>query len=427
MKFAYPLFPSSLSVTAFILYISASHNNNLMCTHAAFVSNPIPTINRVSVNKSYSHLKAKKSDEDDKEDQKMPSWWIPSQQPESATRRERLVRMNEEMLRFAQGIELQNLRSDISALKDNLRWALATDDIQCIIDLTAAIQEAEDRDPELVYKKALQNIADANDMSVSKKYSVISKNTKEALSARNYIPRLNMEGLWLGSFGGAGSQLVNVTYTGDTLIATKVTEDDWIPRGEVVFRSDLGPKLLAADKMSKQLRPIALSGSAASKFGTQYLERYGGEGIVSEDGSRNEKFVEGQLIMFDGYFSFLWLPSKQHVFFSRPNPELTIHMLRDTISVEDEVQNMREHLTKCFDKNIETAFMRPRTNERPEPFRRILREGDLDAAKKQSTSLETLLPKKENEGYSKFSFWAFHKWKNYIDNVLNGKTDFNNA
>lgn len=145
-----------------------------------------------------------KSD-DDKETEKdkssnLPSWYLPSNdKSESPERRERLVRIFEEMQRFTHDAnELRNLRSDIASLKENKKWALATDDIQRAIDLTNAIDKAQEKDPEVVYSKALQKIVNAQSMNVSKKYKLLPKYTEEAMIARKYIPRLNMDGLWLG-------------------------------------------------------------------------------------------------------------------------------------------------------------------------------------------------------------------------------------
>jgi hypothetical protein len=146
------------------------------------------------------HAKKEENDQknNDNDDENLPSWYLPSDHPESAKRRQRLVRFQEEMMRFKHGTELENLRTDLVSMKENLKWALATDDIGRIIDLTAAIEKAQEKDPEFVYARALRKIDDAQKMNVSKKYHVLPKITEEALSARQHIPRLNMEGLWLG-------------------------------------------------------------------------------------------------------------------------------------------------------------------------------------------------------------------------------------
>ena len=129
---------------------------------------------------------------------KLPSWWFPSQTPESEARQERILEEIENMKRFAQGKELEELISDVNSMKINLKYALATDDITRIISLKKAIRDAENRNPEIVYERALRKIEKAKTMHVKKKYRVIAKYSKQAEAARVFIPRLNMEGLWVG-------------------------------------------------------------------------------------------------------------------------------------------------------------------------------------------------------------------------------------
>jgi hypothetical protein len=398
-------------------------------------------------NKNKNNKKSNNS-ESSQQNKKDEMIWLPSQHPDSANRIARLMKEQEGIDRFPQTLEdLQSLRSDIATLKNNLKWALYTDDIHRIMALRMAIEKKEREDPDLVYAKALQKIIDARDMRVHKKYETIKKYTEEAEMARKFIPRLNLEGLWVGNYGEHGSELVNITYSGDTLIATKVTGDKHVPRKEITFRADLGPKL-DNDKSSKDTKPLApiqLTGTMASKWGTGKLERYPGEGQVSAEGFKNEQFVEGQLIMFDGYFSFLWVPTKHHVFFSRPNPQLTLHLMRDIISEEDEVQNMKDHIGRCYEKDISDAFIRPKpVKESPEPFRRIHREIDLVSVMEEkddgvivdspnpSFPFQFPIPPNPTTDASmgkNFKFWAVQKWRNYIDLVMkdaDGFAGFNN-
>jgi hypothetical protein len=113
--------------------------------------------------------------------------------------------------------------------------------------------------------------------------------------------------------------MINVTYVGDTLVAVKVTGDKNVPRGEVTFKADLTPTSVKRfrsgdyvnkDELSKPLEPITLTEKAASKWGTQQLPRYRGTGQVAEEGFRNNRWMDGQLIIIgDDYFSFAWVVS----------------------------------------------------------------------------------------------------------------------
>jgi hypothetical protein len=84
---------------------------------------------------------------------------------------------------------------------------------------------------------------------------------------------------------------------------------------------------------------------------------------------------------------------------------------------------MRNHVSKCFDKNIDEAFIRPSNDGATplDPFRRIAREADLAAAKEETQILYNEIPVREIRQESDKihqSFWDFHKWMNYIDKAL---------
>jgi hypothetical protein len=209
--------------------------------------------------------------------------------------------------------------------------------------------------------------------------------------------------------------MINVTYSGDTIIATKVTGDKNVPRGTVSFKADLSP----LNQSSKKLSPISLSSGAASKWGIDKLARFVGQGQIAKEGFIDSKYVDGQFIMFDKHFSFVWIPTRHHVFFGRPSPEVTLRMLRDTISKEDEVENMRDHLEQCVDMDMTTSIARSLSQTQDIAFRRIRREKELKQLEKKAVANE--LPA---IGFA--DVFNVNKWKNYINEVLNAddkKTD----
>jgi hypothetical protein len=65
--------------------------------------------------------------------------------------------------------------------------------------------------------------------------------------------------------------MINVTYSGDQLIAYKVTGDKNIPRGHVTFTADLSPPGYSSslDSETVALDPIVLSDGSAKKWGTK--------------------------------------------------------------------------------------------------------------------------------------------------------------
>ena len=89
---------------------------------------------------------------------------------------------------------------------------------------------------------------------------------------------------------------------------------------------------------------------------------------------------------------------------------MTLRLLRDTISKEDEVENMRNHITRCFDMDMTTCIARQQDPTNFEPIRRISRQEELDEAEKEVT-----------ESKSKNVFSQLSKWRKYIDQALDSQ------
>lgn len=306
--------------------------------------------------------------------------------------------------RFATGKQLKLLRSDLEALRENLNWAKKVNDEARVAELTQAIRNGEKRDPDLMYTKALREVVDSKAsyfLSEEERTRRVEKWEKEAAEARLCLARFDLEGLWVGKYGDSGEEIVNVTYAGDTLIATKVTGDANVPRGKISFTAELSPS------NSSALQPLTMS---LDNEATQLL-RYPGKGQVAQPGFVNRKFIEGQLIMFDEHFSFVWVPTNHNVLFRRPSPEQTLRLLRDTIAVEDEVENMRNHLIRCYDMDMTDSLARMHAQAlggiAEEPFRRISFNSELMD--------QTPIPVTDR---SRFTFWQVNKWRDYIDYVL---------
>lgn len=103
--------------------------------------------------------------------------------------------------RFAVGEELKRLRSDLDSLRENLGWAEAMEDHDRVEDLSKAIRNGENRDPDIVYRRALRGVIDAKasfKLSEDEKQRRVKKWQKEASAARRHLPRFQMEGLWVG-------------------------------------------------------------------------------------------------------------------------------------------------------------------------------------------------------------------------------------
>jgi hypothetical protein len=177
-------------------------------------------------------------------------------------------------------------------------------------------------------------------------------------------------------YGHHGYEIINITYSGDSLVAYKVTGDKNVPRGEITFQVNLDPFPLRAaghssSTVDQQLQPIALTEKAAKKWGTSELPRYRGLGQVAEPGFSNSQWMDGQLIIIgEEYFSFAWVPIEQQIFFGRPSPELALKMLRESSgassvgtkrvwdgppSMDDDVTVLKQYVHSCLDRTSETV------------------------------------------------------------------------
>jgi len=222
------------------------------------------------------------------------------------------------------------LQDEIAQLEKDLQSALDVGVSDSAVDaIMTMLRRAQSKDPEHVYKVtsgAARSAERVGSEAEKEKYE------DESLKARKMLPQFNLEGLWVGKYGSHGFEMINVTYSGDELIAYKVTGDKNIPRGEISFTANLSPSAIAdiPGRQSK-LDPILLSESSSKKWGTKRLPRFPGQGHAAEPGYINHQFMEGQLVVIGGgdYFSFAWVPLEHQIFFGRPSPELTLKMLRE--------------------------------------------------------------------------------------------------
>ncbi len=116
-------------------------------------------------------------------------------------RKARLEKESSNSERFASGEELTSLREDLESLRQNLEWAKALKDDIRVESLEKAIKKGESRDPTFMYSKAQKMIAETKkmkDASEEEKKIVIDKWNDVAHDAREFLPQLNMEGLWVG-------------------------------------------------------------------------------------------------------------------------------------------------------------------------------------------------------------------------------------
>ena len=273
---------------------------------------------------------------------------IPSQPEE---RERRIAAEEEAMSRFAHGDELMALRKDVETMRLDLLDARNVGDLSRMNELKIEITKAGAKDAEFIYELATQRMILAETEGLVEE---AERYREEAIAARSVLPQFQLEGLWVGKYGPHGYEMINVTYTGDTLVAYKVTGDQNVPKGKVTFTADLSPEAIG----EAGLEPIELTSEASNQWGTSHLPRFPGQGQVAAEGFVNNQFVDGQLIMVGEYFSFAWVPMGHQIFFGRPSPELTLKMLKESRLKElgsgvegmKDVAEMRAHALRCLEE-----------------------------------------------------------------------------
>jgi len=274
--------------------------------------------------------------------------------PPSPQRLSRIRKEAETKSKFVHGDELIEIRKYVQNIKADLKSAKETNDNSRIQDLTKALYDSQNLDAEYVYMNCL-DLAKLH--KEDNRDDKAEEYMKEALEARECLPQFNLQGLWVGKYGDHGYEMINVTYAGDTLIATKVTGDKNVPKCKITFSADLHPHA----KEREQLEPIELSDVASKQWGHKYLPRFPGLGQVASEGFVNQQWMEGQLILVGEYFSFAWIPIGHQIFFGRPSAELTLKMLKQSKMVDfganvdhqgspNALAEMRAYVAKCFEE-----------------------------------------------------------------------------
>lgn len=250
--------------------------------------------------------------------------------------------------RFLQGDALHRLRQRVLGMRQSLQEAKESGNSLRLHQLSRSILAAQQLDGEFMYQVSLERMEAASRAGLTEEGE---KYRREAQEARASLPQFQLDGLWVGKYGDT-FQMINVSYTGDILTAHKVTGDRHVPKGEITFQVDLCPS-------KEYLDPIELNSDAVEQWGSKYLQRHAGLGQVAADGFMNSQWLDGQLILVNQYFAFAWLPTGHQVFFGRPSAELTLKLLRESVtgfahhysdSNSGNKPNPRQFLARCMEE-----------------------------------------------------------------------------
>ena len=265
------------------------------------------------------------------------------------------------------GNDLWDLRHNLNDLALRVVEAITLGNDDDATHFREKMINVESKDAELVYMLEMEECYKAyregRDLDAEAHKS-------RAMEARTCLPHFNLAGLWCGAYD-RGEQLINVTYIGDTLVATKVTGDCNVPAGEQTFQADLHPvkfleeeesenfETAEEDTKSNRLEPVILSEDIAEKFGTRQLPRYEGKGHVAEDGFRNNVWVDGQLIIAgEDAFSFAWMELEVQIMFTRPSDEKVLRLLskQPMPSERDPLKTKVQYISQCFENTEDHLY-----------------------------------------------------------------------
>mmetsp|Transcript_80 Transcript_80/g.208 ORF Transcript_80/g.208 Transcript_80/m.208 type:complete len:423 (-) Transcript_80:169-1437(-) len=268
----------------------------------------------------------------------------------SKARLSRLQKEEETASRFLYNESLIELRVQREELRGALDKAVKSRDLETAEAVNEKIRALSLQDAEFVFGETLELLEKAK---LEGRMDDVEMYEKEVTEVKKCLPHFTMEGLWVGKYGDHGYELINVTYTGNTLIAYKVTGDRNVPKGEISFTADLSPIFHSGS--SNVLKPISLTDASSEHWGTSQLSRFPGRGQVASEGFIDQDWMDGQFVMVgQEYFSFAWLPIDYQIFFGRPSPALTFKLMRESeeervVTVNDHVYQMRAYAKKCLD------------------------------------------------------------------------------
>uniref|UniRef100_A0A0D6QUW6 F-box domain-containing protein n=1 Tax=Araucaria cunninghamii TaxID=56994 RepID=A0A0D6QUW6_ARACU len=151
----------------------------------------------------------------------------------------------------------------------------------------------------------------------------INKSSYTKLKVDEPKPGRELAGLWSGIYGPHGLEIVNVSYTDDEIVATKLIGDPNVPCSEVTFKVTLSSVTMDAHM---DLRWILTHGDGdAFKISRMYR----GSGRIAGHGFHNPKWVPGRLLVQqNGNMAFLWEDVNFVITFHR------LHLKSLTLDVE---------------------------------------------------------------------------------------------
>lgn len=134
---------------------------------------------------------------------------------------------------------LLKLREQVAFLELDLNRAISSEDFEGAVTLRNRLAALRSQDPQ----QRMHDLTAALDEAVTAEdYASALDLHTELMKVRRALPQYQLAGLWRGLYPHHGEETIRIRYSGkhsEELIATKVTGDENVPRGEVTFRATL--------------------------------------------------------------------------------------------------------------------------------------------------------------------------------------------
>jgi len=217
---------------------------------------------------------------------------------------------------FAPGPELAALRAQLVELERQLDNAVSREDYVSASRLRSRIEALSPRDPQRRLAELWDSLREAVELE---DYRLAARLRDETLRVKRHLPQYQLAGLWRGLYPHHGEETIRIRYAvgnSDMLIATKVTGDEHVPKGEITFRVELLSKP-STSPLCKVVRTLS-DGDAVHE---RDVQRFPGQGRIAEKGFAHPQYVDGEFFLMDvDMFGFLWTPMGSLITFTRVDP-----------------------------------------------------------------------------------------------------------
>jgi hypothetical protein len=159
--------------------------------------------------------------------------------PSTQVRKASAVRPPPSSPAFAREADLPTLRQQIESVERELAQAVSTEDFLNACALRDRASVLRTKDPQ----HRLREVCDALQQAIAAEdFRAASELHNELLFVKRHVPQYQLAGLWRGLYPHYGEETIRIRYSSEDhgrLIASKITGDEHVPRGEITFTADL--------------------------------------------------------------------------------------------------------------------------------------------------------------------------------------------